>query len=228
MVRGQHGKQRTLNAQISLVVPEATRKSCAENHGYGQWETMQAKHIPCLNHVSDAEITRHYSAEMRGIAQYYAVADNCSRALGRLRFLWGQSYLHPMGNKHQSSVQNMAMTLDRGGYLAVREKDKECKLFQLKSVKREAIFETEVDHPPLIFTYTGGSALLNSMDANQCEYCGKEGGYFEVHHVRQLADMKEGKQPWQKLLIARKRKTLVLCIGCHDKLHAGTLPDQRH
>lgn len=122
----------------------------------------------------------------------------------------------------------MATTLDRGGYLAVRENGKEFKLFQLNSVKRRATFETEVDKPPLVFKYTGGSELLTRMDANKCEYCGKEKGYFEVHHVRQLADMKEGKQPWQELMIARKRKTLVLCIECHDKLHAGTLPDRRH
>ncbi len=189
---------------------------------------MQARHIPFLNHVSDAEITLHYSAEMRGIAQYYVRADNFSRARGRLRILWVQSYLHTMGNTHQTSVQKIATTLNRGDDLAVREKDREVKLFQLKSVKRKATFESEVDKPPLVFKYTGGSELLKRMDANKCEYCGKEKGYFEVHHVRQLADIKEGKQPWQKLMIARKRKTLVLCIGCHDKLHAGTLPDRRH
>jgi hypothetical protein len=28
-------------------------------------------------------------------------------------------------------------------------------------------------------------------------------------------------------MIARKRKTLVLCVECHDLLHAGKLPDWR-
>ena len=28
-------------------------------------------------------------------------------------------------------------------------------------------------------------------------------------------------------MMARKRKTLVLCVECHDRLHAGTLPDVR-
>jgi group II intron reverse transcriptase/maturase len=225
---GQHCKKRSLKAQITLQVPEAKLKSFAEKHGYGHWNNMQAKHIPFLNHVSDAEIVLHYSAEMRGIAQYYALADNFTRALGRLRFLWVQSFLSTMGNKHKTSMQKMATLLNRGGYLAVRERDKEVKLFQLKEVKREANFKTEVDTPPMVFKYTGGSELLKRMDANKCEYCQRTGGYFEVHHVRKLADMKEGKQPWQKLMIARQRKTLVLCIACHDQLHAGKLPDRRH
>src|SRR5262249_12845021 len=139
VARGQHFKKRSLKAQINLLVPEAKLQGFAEKHGYGRWDIMKAKSIPFLNHVSDAEIVLHYSAEMRGIAQYYALADNFSRALGRLRFLWIQSFLSTMGNKHKTSMQKMADTLNRGEYLAVREKNKEARLFQLKEVKRKAI-----------------------------------------------------------------------------------------
>ena len=130
-------------------------------------------------------------------------------------------------------MQKIATILNRGLYMAVREKGKngrirEIKLFRLKDVKREAIFDSEVDNPPLTFKYTSGSELSKRIDAHKCAYCEKEGGYFEVHHVRKLADIKEGKQPWEKLMIARKRKTLVLCIDCHQKLTMGKLPDRRH
>ena len=138
-----------------------------------------------------------------------------------------------MANKHQLSVQKVATMLNRGPYIAVRERSKngkfkEYKLFRLKDVKREAIFSNKVDDPPLTFKYTAGSELLKRMDANTCEYCEKVGGYFEVHHVRKLADIKEGKQPWEKLMIARKRKTMVLCVDCHQRLTVGKLPDRRH
>jgi hypothetical protein len=36
-----------------------------------------------------------------------------------------------------------------------------------------------------------------------------------------------GKQGWERILITRKRKTIVLCIECHDLLHAGKLSDRR-
>jgi len=138
-----------------------------------------------------------------------------------------------MGSKYKASMQSVATMLNRGSSMAVREKGKggsirEIRLFQLKSVKREATCDSKVDNPPCTFHSTRGTELLQRMDANTCEYCAREGGYFEVHHVRKLADRKAGKQPWQKLMIARHRKTLVLCIDCHHRLTTGTLPDRRH
>jgi hypothetical protein len=122
--------------------------------------------------------------------------------------------------------------LNRGPYMAVREKvqgkTQEVKLFQLKSVQRKSALNDEVDKAPFTYQYSNGSELLSRMNANKCEYCEKEGGYFEVHHIRKLADIKEGKQPWEKLMIARKRKTLVLCVACHQNLTTGKLPDRRH
>ncbi len=229
---GQHTKKRSLKGQIALIMPEAKMKGFADKHGYGNWETRKAISRPLLLHLSDAEITLLYSAEMRGIVQYYTLAKNY-RHLGKLRILWIQSYLKTMGEKHQLSMQQVATMLNRGSYMAVRETNKagkvrETRLFQVKSVKPKAIFGNEVDKPPFTFHYTCGSELLQRMDANKCEYCGKEEGYFEVHHVRKLADIKNGKEPWKVLMIARQRKTLVLCIECHDRLTAGTLPDQRH
>src|SRR5216683_60191 len=230
---GQHYKKRSLVGQIKLRVPEEKLKNFSDKKGYGNWITRKAMQRGLLIHVSDAEITRCYSAELRGFAQYYALASNYSYAIGKLRILWIQSYLKTMANKHKMSVQKVATMLNRGSYMAVREKGKtgkirERKLFKPKDVKREAIFDNTVDTPPLTYKYTGGSELLKRMDANKCEYCEKEGGYFENHHVKKLANIKKGTQTWQRLMIARKRKTLVLCVECHDKLHAGTLPDVRH
>jgi len=230
---GQHYKKRSLVGQIKLHVPEEKLKNFSDKKGYGNWITRKAMQRGFLINVSDAEITLSYSAELRGFAQYYALASNYSHAIGKLRILWIQSYLKTMANKHKMSVQKVATMLNRGSYMAVREKGKtgkgrEIKLFKPKDVKREAIFDDKVDTPPLTFKYVSGSELLRRKDANKCEYCEREGGYFEIHHVKKLANIKKGTQTWQRLMIARKRKTLVFCVECHDKLHAGTLPDVRH
>jgi len=227
-VNGQPYKKRTLKAHITLSIPIAKLQGFANKHGYGNWEILQATHRSFLAQCSDVEIALHYSAEMRGIAQYYALASNFARPLARLYLLWKTSFLKTMGLKYKKSVQQVATMLNRGGYLAVRAKDREYKLFQVKDVKREAIFKSEVDNPPFTFQYSRGSELLQRMNANKCEYCEREGGYFEVHHVRKLADIKDGKQPWEKLMIARKRKTLVLCVDCHRLLTHGKLPDRRY
>ncbi len=49
---------------------------------------------------------------------------------------------------------------------------------------------------------------------------------MEVHHVRKLGNLK-GKTPWERQMIERRRKTMVLCVECHDELHAGTLSEEK-
>ena len=52
----------------------------------------------------------------------------------------------------------------------------------------------------------------------------------EVHHIRKLADIaqKPGKdQPeWMQNMLARRRKTLVVCLECHKKIHSGRYDSQ--
>ncbi len=45
-------------------------------------------------------------------------------------------------------------------------------------------------------------------------------GYFEVHHVRKLKNVK-GKTFIERQQIALHRKTIVLCVECHHRRHAG-------
>src|SRR5258708_14749892 len=66
------------------------------------------------------------------------------------------------------------------------------------------------------------------MHAGECEYCSTAQGPFEVHHIRKLKDVAHGKERWQQMMAARHRKTLILCKPCHQKLHAGTLPDREY
>jgi hypothetical protein len=231
--KGQHTKRRVGKGHISLHVPDERLQRFATSRRYGNWETKKGLHKAFLSQASDAEITMQYSTELRGLAEFYTMADNFSRALWKLQWIWRQSYLKTLAFKHQTSVQKMVDTLNRGSYLAVRVKGKdgeerEVKLFDLKSIDREKPYGEKVDHPPLTFQFTSRTELLQRMEACICEYCGKQEGYFEVHHVRKLADIEKGKQPWEKLMIARRRKTLMVCISCHDLLHAGKLPDWRH
>ena len=81
---------------------------------------------------------------------------------------------------------------------------------------------TCVDEKPNINKASGRTSMIKRFDAHICEFCGDTEGPFEVHHVKKLKDLK-GKSDWEKLMISRHRKTLVLCKNCHYKLHAGKL-----
>ncbi|CAN5599105.1 hypothetical protein BH11ARM2_BH11ARM2_28800 [soil metagenome] len=66
--------------------------------------------------------------------------------------------------------------------------------------------------------------ILKRLLANACEVCNSS-DQVEVHHVRKLSDLqKMGRKAlpdWAKIMIVRKRKTLVLCKSCHGAVHAG-------
>jgi hypothetical protein len=76
----------------------------------------------------------------------------------------------------------------------------------------------------------GRTELVQRLLADKCEICGSTED-VQVHHVRRLADLKKPgrKAPsrYRQNMLARKRKTLVLCRRCHVDLHAGRLPGDR-
>jgi predicted HNH restriction endonuclease len=70
------------------------------------------------------------------------------------------------------------------------------------------------------------NSLITRLNAKTCEYCGGN-DKVEVHHIRKMADIKKGKEPWERYMIRRQRKTLVMCENCHDLLHKGRLPSPK-
>ena len=87
---------------------------------------------------------------------------------------------------------------------------------------------TTVEHIPL-YQRTERTELVKRLLADTCELCGSREN-VEVHHVHKLADLEKRKkeQPrWVKVMIARRRKTLVVCHFCHQAIHAGQPTRQR-
>ena len=57
------------------------------------------------------------------------------------------------------------------------------------------------------------------LKAQLCELCGTtEGEQYQVHHINKVKNLK-GKEPWERAMIAKRRKTLVVCTDCHNKIH---------
>ena len=55
----------------------------------------------------------------------------------------------------------------------------------------------------------------------ECELCGTtESEKYEVHHINKIKNLK-GKANWERVMIAKKRKTLVVCWNCHHNVIHG-------
>ena len=223
--KNSYGKTRTMTKVPHLEVPrEKVRKFCLE-HGYVR-KGLPIHRAKLVNN-SDFEIIAQHNTELRGIANYYALADKSQLTAVESYAL--HSLFKTLAHKHKVSATQKRSELKQGSehvlYYTHNGKQKILRVFKLKHRKQSNA--QKVDELPRTGPYGNTTELLARMNTGKCEYCGKEKGYFEVHHVRKLKDIKDGKEPWQKHMIARARKTLVLCVECHDLLHAGKLPGWR-
>jgi retron-type reverse transcriptase len=223
-------------ARIQPYVPESRVKEYIDRNSYGVIQNLRewkGKARNLLINNSDYAIVTQYNQEVRGFCNYYYIAKNFYQGLHRLYYLAEVSMMRTLAGKHKSSkrklYKKLAVTSNGDTRITVTENGHTVQWFKLKDIDRSdrpRLVKDEIYNPVHML---GRSDILQRLNARVCESCGKDDGYFEVHHVRKLKDLKERhkKTWWEHVMIARNRKTLVLCVDCHDKLHSGTLPDYR-
>lgn len=212
-------------------MPTERVRTFVQQRGYGIYDAgpndIRAR-LPLLAQ-SDFEIGSQFNAELRGFANYYALAPKFY--LNHLEWMGHISLYKTLGRKHDeewSKVFRRMWTVDGRALIYNHDgKERRLRVFRLKDrIKPDP--RLSPDKPPNLFKYSSRSELLQRLTAEKCEACGTEDKPFEVHHVRKLADVAKDASRWSRLMSARRRKTLVLCRPCHLNLHRGTLPDRRH
>jgi hypothetical protein len=93
-------------------------------------------------------------------------------------------------------------------------------LSSTRQLKKGIINYQQPDLKPAVLRYKSRTELGTRLLAQQCEWCGTREGMMEVHQVRKLGNL-TGKAAWERQMMQRRRKTMLLCVQCHDELHAG-------
>lgn len=186
------------------------------------WEPVHRKH---LLHLDDLEILTQYNAEIRGLYNYYRIANNAT-VLNAFGYVMKYSMYKTFAAKYRSSVGTIIRKYRIGkdfGVCYETSAGKKTMLFYNEGFRRQADVATAgIDAMPGPYYQASANGLLARLKAKKCEWCGAENADLEIHHVRRLKDLK-GKAAWERAMIARRRKTLALCVPCHDLLHAGKL-----
>lgn len=223
--------KRTRNGRVKLYVPrEKWQKKLMEyraleiKYQSGQ-EVFNPVHRTYLISNDDLEILKQYNAEIRGMYNYYRIADNAS-VLGDFYYVMKFSLFKTFAAKYQKHISEIRKKYGYRNFGIKYQTPKGERTLYLydegfKRVK-DGVLEPEVDTIPKIYRNVNPTSLIARLKAGRCEYCGAENVEIEIHHVRRLKDL-QGKERWERLMIARKRKTMALCKTCHDKLHAGKL-----
>lgn len=233
MVRHQSGRRsihRAGSDVLQLKVPRDRVVAFCKEKGYGDYEACWGKRRPTLIHASDVEIAMTFNAELRGLANYYALAKDVKTKLSKLQRIWRLSLGHTLANKHNTTVTRALERLRMGdGYglaYQVQGRRHVTKIWSLKDLRRGTRKWGEVDLPPFAEYALNRTEVVERLNARECGACGRTDKPCEVHHVRKMADM-IGAPLGQLAQAARRRKRVVLCRSCHMALHSGKLGDTR-
>lgn len=187
------------------------------------WEPVRRS---CLLHLDDLEILNQYNAEIRGLYNYYRLANNVS-VLNNFYYVMRYSMLKTFAGKYRTRISRIIRKYRKGKDFAVEYLQKNGKVGQTLFYNKGFCRDTKVgkENPDIVARAVenyGSNSLIKRLKANKCEWCGAENVPLEMHHIRKLKDLK-GRKQWEIAMIGRKRKTMALCVSCHDKLHAGKL-----
>ncbi len=222
--------RRSLNGAIQLHVPASVVKAKSARYlARGKPATQNR-----LINEADYTIVGHFGAAYRGIVQYYLLAADVQR-LHRLQWVMETSMLHTLADKHRSTVTRMAARhkakivtphglrtcfearMDRAG------RDPLVARFGGIPLKRQKM--AVINDRPAMPTHPH-KELVRRLTTGRCEVCGQK-DEVEVHHVRSLAGLARHGQPqpdWVQVMLGKRRKALVVCEACHDRIHGHPRP----
>lgn len=233
-----NGKRAT-NGSIALLMPqEVVRQYRARYSSKGK-----IAHRAELLADTDYTILQRYQSVLKGIYHYYCMAVNVGtrKRMGYIKWILETSLTKTLAAKLRCKVTDVyeryQITLpDPGGgkrralRVVIERPGKEppAAVFGGFPFERKPGGSGAVDfrfesawHAPA----NDRSEVVQRLTAGKCELCGAEGEPLEVHHLRRLADIdRPGRRPrtrWETLMAARKRKTLVVCRGCHADITYG-------
>ena len=221
-------KTRSMNNKVELSIPFKDKiEKFLFSNGIVKQRSDNGKlepiHRPQLLNRTDLEIVTIYNAELRGICNYYGLASNFNKLI-YFNYLMEYSCLKTLAGKHRSKVSKIrAMYKDGTGKWAIP--------YETKTGIKKMYFANYADCKGKKFTdivpqtaknYSHDVTTLESrLKAKICEVCGcTENDRYEIHHVNKVKNLK-GKSEWEKIMIAKRRKTIVVCHKCHMAIHHG-------
>ena len=186
-------------------------------------ERFVALHRGKLVNKSDIEILTTYNAEVRGLYNYYSIANDAFK-IGRFGNVMKYSMYKTFACKYKTNVHEIKRRYCTGDLFTVAYETKagrKTTTFYRDGYKRKEMATKfdNVSELPEYSKYTKTNTLKQRVERHTCELCGKDCRNLEIHQVKKLKDLK-GNTEWELLMRKRRRKTLVVCPDCHKLIHS--------
>jgi len=218
-------KKKWLNWKIELAAPlEKVEQFLFSKGIVAQSANGQLRYIHRKGYLylPDHEILERYNSETRGILNYYQLAVNYNK-LGYFCYLMEYSCLATLAGKHSTSVAKTRRkhASAKGWslkYMTTSGKSREKSIVSLADCRNSDICNDIIPHNTHLRPTR--NTIRERLLAGKCELCGRTGDMlYEVHHVKSLKSM-TGNTIWERIMLARRRKTLIVCEDCHTEIHA--------
>lgn len=186
-------------------------------------ERFVALHRGKLVNQRDIEILARYNAEVRGLYNYYSIAND-SYKIGRFANLMKYSMYKTFACKYKTNVHEIKRRYCVGDLFTVAYETRagrKTTTFYRDGFKRKekATKFDNVSELPQFSKYAKTNTLKQRVERHTCELCNKDCRNLEIHQVKKLKDLK-GNAEWVLLMRKRRRKTLVVCPECHKRIHS--------
>jgi hypothetical protein len=219
------------NGAVGLLMPQTVVAKVKGEYS----RSGKVTHRSELLAESDYTIVQRYQSVLLGLYNYYCMAVNVSKRMHHAERILKVSLLKTLASKHRSTVAKvhkrmLTVQQDQKRYLqvVVPRKDKKPLVARFGGIplvrKREG---NQFDFSFVKAWFAPGqkrTEVVQRLQAEVCELCGSEGP-LEAHHVRKLANLnQQGRKTievWKQIMLARKRKSLMVCEKCHQDIHAG-------
>lgn len=231
-----HGSMRKANGNLEFYMPHDYAINWLKNARViefkddGKWKPVARQ---SLTNLSELELLSIVNSEIRGIYNYFKGAKNIHRQMSTLMYALEYSCLGTIARKRKSSVGKVKESMRIGknwGTTYATKKGKRTILFFNDPIKRAKFAyekSEDVDEVFNLMKFRGRTELEKRLSACECEICRSFDidGKFHIHHINKLKDLKKKnkKSYWMEEMIARNRKTLIVCTECHWKIHTGSL-----
>lgn len=208
----------TLNSAV--IQKKLTEYNALEVRNIDGKDIWWSKPRRYMTPMKPEDILAQYNAEIRGLYNYYSLAANVSKECASFAFIMKMSMLKTLGWKLNTSARKVRQKYQKDKdfvipYNDAKGKQKYRVFYNEGFKKRNAQFDVDYDKLPQT-TYVPYPSLVERLKDGRCELCGKEGKVV-MHHVRTLTKLK-GNNEWEKLMLKRHRKTLVVCEDCNSMI----------
>ncbi|OUB29075.1 group II intron reverse transcriptase/maturase [Bacillus thuringiensis serovar yunnanensis] len=225
-------KIRLLNGKVQLKMPHKAwvnklqKYQAIQMSANGTWKPKPRNYF---QRNEDLEIVSQYNSEIRGLYNYYRLAENVSNHMHRFAYFMFYSMLKTFATKYRKRTKHIRKKYMKNGRFTVEYETKRG-IKQIHFIERNfprinGISKEQTDIMQNTRYTMSTTRLSDRIKAETCESCGRSNTTIHMHHVKRLKNLREksNKSYLEQQMIARNRKTIALCKECHLKRHKGEI-----